>query len=353
MKAQEIVKYLAVIIVAVVVNIGIAHTAFATVCVKAADSSGIQVKTLYAGQSINTGTVSVSVNGDNLDVVYETTNAWELMEAHLWIGSDLADMPQTRKGNPVIGNFPSHSGDISGQTSYTFSISLADIGFVQNGDGSCEVQTFFAAAHAALRKANGDGTYQTETGWANGERIVEKGNWATYFSFDLTCNCDNGNGGGAGSCETSFAYNDINGTCFIGADFDNDGQDDGFNRWGWSIGSLSEGDYTYYIYAAAGQCDITKGALVAQVTINYNAGTAYIQINTDTDQGYTMDETHLYIGSEPLARDINGDFTVAPGQYPYIHYLSNSTSDSFTIEGLSGEIYIVLHAVTCNNNNLI
>jgi hypothetical protein len=343
MKAREIVKYLAIIIVAVVMNTGIAHTVLATVCVKAADSSGIQIKTLYAGQSINTGAVSVLVNGDNLYVVYETTDGWELMEAHLWIGSDLAGMPQTRKGNPKVGNFPYHSGDISGQTSYTFSISLADIGFVQNSDGSCEVQTFFAAAHAVLRKGNGDSTYQTETGWANGERIVEKGNWATYFSFDLTCNCDNSNG----SCETAFAYNDINGICFIGADFDNDGQDDGFTRWGWSIGSLSEGDYTYDIYAAAGQCDITKGTLVGQVTINYNAGTAYIQINTN--QGYTMNETHLYIGSEPLARDINNEFTVAPGQYPYIHYFNNSTSDSFTIEGLSGEIYIVLHAVTCGN----
>jgi hypothetical protein len=265
MKVREIVKYLAVIIVAVVMNMGIAHTALATVCVKTADSSGIQIKTLYAGQSINTGTVSILVNGDNLDVVYETTDGWELMEAHLWIGSDLAGMPQTRKGNPVIGNFPYHSGDISGQTSYMFSISLADIGFVQNSDESCEVQTFFAAAHAVLRKDNGDSTYQTETGWADGERIVEKGNWATYFSLDLTCDCDNG--GDNGSCETSFAYDDISGTCFIGADFDNDGQDDGFNRWGWSIGPLLEENYTYDIYAASGQCDITKGTPVAQIAI--------------------------------------------------------------------------------------
>lgn len=58
-----------------------------------------------------------------------------------------------------------------------------------------------------------------------------------------------------------------------------------------------------------------------------------------------MKETHLYIGSEILARDVNGKCTVAPGQYPTIHEdLDGATMDTYAIEGLSGDIYIVAHA---------
>ena len=64
---------------------------------------------------------------------------------------------------------------------------------------------------------------------------------------------------------------------------------------------------------------------------------------------FTMDETHLYVGSEPLPRK-NGEYTVAPGQYGNIHTLSGASSDSFTVSGLSGNIYVVAHAVTCSTN---
>ena len=31
-----------------------------------------------------------------------------------------------------------------------------------------------------------------------------------------------------------------------------------------------------------------------------------------------LEETHLYVGSEPLAQDVHGEPTVAPGQFPRI-----------------------------------
>jgi hypothetical protein len=41
----------------------------------------------------------------------------------------------------------------------------------------------------------------------------------------------------------------------------------------------------------------------------------------------------------------NGAYTVAPGQYSTIHGdLDDVTSNSYTITGLSGEIYVVAHA---------
>ena len=83
--------------------------------------------TLYAGQTIDSGTVCISVDNTTdtagecgqegalgtVNVEYTTSNGWELVEAHLAVGDDLSDIPTTRKGNPKIGNFPYHSGDIT------------------------------------------------------------------------------------------------------------------------------------------------------------------------------------------------------------------------------------------------
>ncbi|WP_143559279.1 hypothetical protein [Alkalispirochaeta americana] len=62
------------------------------------------------------------------------------------------------------------------------------------------------------------------------------------------------------------------------------------------------------------------------------------------DEGFFMTETHLYVGSDPLP---GGDSpTIAPGQYPSTRSdMDNVTSDNYTITGLSGEIFVVAHAV--------
>jgi hypothetical protein len=61
-----------------------------------------------------------------------------------------------------------------------------------------------------------------------------------------------------------------------------------------------------------------------------------------------MTATHLYVGSNRLPRDRRGRETVAPGQYPYGHdTLNNVTTDSYTVTGLSGDIYVIAHAVVC------
>ena len=62
-----------------------------------------------------------------------------------------------------------------------------------------------------------------------------------------------------------------------------------------------------------------------------------------------MTETHLYVGNEILAWDNDPEdpgYTVAPGQYPYIHEdLANVQTDVHTVTGLSGDIHVVAHAV--------
>jgi len=40
--------------------------------------------------------------------------------------------------------------------------------------------------------------------------------------------------------------------------------------------------------------------------------------------------------------------TVAPGQFPYQHGdLDNENEDSYMINGLSGDIYMIAHGVVC------
>jgi hypothetical protein len=146
-------------------------------------------------------------------------------------------------------------------------------------------------------------------------------------------------------CETAYAYYAYKcgyygglSTCF---------SQWGFSQWGWTNGRLGPGYYKFDIYAGAAQCNPYKGKKVGYLKVSYNGSTAVITYYMYSD--YKMDETHLYVGNEPLPRDNNGDYTVAPGQYPYSHDLDNASTDTYTITGLSGKIYIIAHAVVCGD----
>jgi hypothetical protein len=153
------------------------------------------------------------------------------------------------------------------------------------------------------------------------------------IDIDYTCTCV------PTTCETAYAYKcgccGSLSTCFSYW---------GFSQWGWTTGPLGPGCYTLDIYAGAAQCNIYKGKKVGSLTVYYNGSTALITYNMYP--GYKMDETHLYVGSDPLPKK-NGVYTVAPGQYPYSHDLNNASTDSYTVTGLSGRIYIIAHAVVC------
>ncbi len=197
-------------------------------------------------------------------------------------------------------------------------------------------------------QVDGDGNViANETGWGFGERFVDKGSWATYFQYEWE-ERDALPPPPQSGTETAFAIGDLV-TCFLDLDMDMDAEGD-FNRWGWTNGALAEGSYSFDIYAGAGQCDLTKGTFVGTLSVAYSSGTATVtfqMMESDATTGltYKMVETHLYIGSEILAKDVNGAYIVAPGQYPTIHNeLANVTSDSYTISGLSGDIYVVAHA---------
>jgi len=114
---------------------------------------------------------------------------------------------------------------------------------------------------------------------------------------------------------------------------------------------LGDVSCTFDIYAAAGQCDLTAGTLVGTLLVDYSPVAGYAWVTFYMNPPYTMDENHLYVGNEILPRDANGEYTVAPGQYPYIHEdLDGATTDTYMI-WVSGNIYVVAHAVVCGFEN--
>jgi hypothetical protein len=139
-----------------------------------------------------------------------------------------------------------------------------------------------------------------------------------------------------GTCETGYAHGGIYAKNFEEYDI---------NSWGWSNGPLPPGNYEWGIYAGAGGGEPADGTLVGTLTVDYNGTTAIVTYNMDA--GFTMDATHLWVGTEPLPIKKNGDYTAAPGKYTEGHDLDDATTDSYTVTNLNGEIFVVAHTVVC------
>jgi hypothetical protein len=140
-------------------------------------------------------------------------------------------------------------------------------------------------------------------------------------------------------CETAYAFGDTYANCFLYIPGVNS------NNWGWSNGPVGAGTYSWPLYAGAGRCDISKGTLVGNLEVNYTppvATVTWVMID-----GFVLNETHLFVGNQILPIK-NNKFTTAPGQFPYKHEgLNGVITDSYTIDGLSGLIYIAAHSEAC------
>ena len=174
---------------------------------------------------------------------------------------------------------------------------------------------------ANFHGANPDAYGLSGWGWI----VREDGTrWVMDFNFIMDCMST------GTDCDTAFAIGNDNDpyTCFI---------DDNViktKRWGWNIGPLAEGTIeTYDVYAGAGKCDTSKGAFVGTVDVSYIDGDVNVTYNII--DGYELRETHVYAGNAKNPTDKKGKLTVAPGQYTIA-------------DDLSGEIYVIAHAVVCN-----
>jgi hypothetical protein len=133
--------------------------------------------TLIAGQTINSGTVTVTNDANFIYVTYSTANGWLLTQTHLYVG-DCALIPVNNPGNPIPGQFP-YSGTHNNITSYTYQIPISKI-----PAGVCGC----IAAHAVVVKVNGANQItDQQTAWGNGTRInLSGGNWGMKFEY---CSC--------------------------------------------------------------------------------------------------------------------------------------------------------------------
>ncbi|WP_166638613.1 T9SS type A sorting domain-containing protein, partial [Maribacter spongiicola] len=163
--------------------------------------------------------------------------------------------------------------------------------------------------------------------------------------WDITENDNDCGQGTIDQCETAYARsNDENvRTCFTEiANLYG-------NNWGWTneIPSIN-GEYELDLYAAAGQCDITKGALVGNAIIVYNNGS--VDVTVSVLNGYKITETQLFVGNNQAPVKSNGDLTVAPGLYPYQDDV-NGDFNTYTFEGINtgdmDSFYVILHANVC------
>ena len=158
-------------------------------------SSAMEV-TLLAGQTINVGTLSVVVVGDNLVVTYNITDPWVLGETHLYVGEtdpeDLTSAP---------GQFPYSEEHDPAVLTFTYTIPISEIDsyglkggkkWVADGVFGIELgDEIYIAAQAEVIKQigvdpeTGEPVYQEETTWAEGLEIRPDKNWAMYFEFEL------------------------------------------------------------------------------------------------------------------------------------------------------------------------
>lgn len=132
---------------------------------------------LVAGQTMNSGSVTVTNDANFIYVTYSTTNGWVLTQTHLYVG-DCALIPVNNPGNPIPGQFPYASAH-NNITSYTYQIPISKIPV-----GGCGC----IAAHAVVKQLNGSGqVIQTQTGWGQGTLInLSGGNWGMKFDY---CSC--------------------------------------------------------------------------------------------------------------------------------------------------------------------
>lgn len=79
---------------------------------------------LLAGQNVDVGDVVISDDGTDLTVTYTTVEGWAMTETHLAVGDTVADVPQTKSGNPKVGQFADSTYHDPAVTEYTYTVPI-------------------------------------------------------------------------------------------------------------------------------------------------------------------------------------------------------------------------------------
>ena len=253
--------------------------------------------TLWAGQSNNAGTVTITNDDDNLYVTYNTNESADLLEVHVNVYTEGSVLPTKR---PAPGQAPYKAGNLYAD-SYTVTIPFSDLGTTAN----CGAKFYFVA-HAALTSDNQSDNSTDEpsnlnlageTGYAGGNAPYTgtRGGGAWFYLADYAIEC----------CDEVSECPQLEWTLWAGQ----------HNNAG-SVTVLNDDTYLYVTY--------------------------------NTNESADLATVHLRIGtSAPTSKD-------APGRYNMNRYidLSNFPVDSYTIIiplsevgfGCDEEIFISAHA---------
>lgn len=118
---------------------------------------------LLAGQDIHVGNVTITDDGDFLNVTYETDLGWLLAETHVDVQDDADDVPGKR--NPRIGHFAYATEHDPAVDRFTYVI---DFGDLPANDG-----TIVVAAHAVVLAFDIAGNGSAMPMWA--DNVVDSG----------------------------------------------------------------------------------------------------------------------------------------------------------------------------------
>ena len=127
--------------------------------------------------TIDVGDIIAWNDGDWLYVKYVTTNGWYMSETHLHVATSVDKIPQTKKNNPIPGQFTNSTVHSPTVQEFEYKIPWTyDPG-----------TTLYIAAHAVVEKVVGytecTPIYQEETAWGKGLTFNDK-NWAMYFVYE-------------------------------------------------------------------------------------------------------------------------------------------------------------------------
>ena len=144
--------------------------------VSASESNPTTVDLIAGGDQV-VGNVSVWNDTNTLYVTYTITNeSWCINETHLHIANESEYIPQTKKGNPMPGQFDNSTDftdhGCTDQVEYTIPIP-EDCG-----------EYVIIAAHAAVQLES-DGTITNESAWGDGTDFNDDRNWAMYINYTL------------------------------------------------------------------------------------------------------------------------------------------------------------------------
>ena len=147
---------------------------------------GLYSMTLFAGQTLDAGTVAVWNSTKKLMVQVEPTDGWKIAEVQIYVGYPDVDPIPAKKGNPVLGKFPYKQAYENPALLHTLTLDLKDdLGFSW-GSQYYDRRAPALAVHVDLVKLDDAGVVIREEGaWAFGPYEFEGSQWGWWTTYGL------------------------------------------------------------------------------------------------------------------------------------------------------------------------